>query len=568
MERNDDVAELQRQYRNMESNRKAYAEESKRKLFTQQQQMEKLRRDNETLKEELALEQRNTKKTSTATQQSILAQLHDQGDAYTQKIEIEARNIKMLEDQIQLLKQKVLHQRKHMGGVNAAKENQQMINKQIRILENRLDKALIKFNEALAHNKQLRESIDNLRRERVVFDNIYRKLEKELFEKKKQMANIIELSNLAYEQRDGAQLEIAAIEQANKKEQEEFYEKLEELNRQIDADNKRNKLVAEKTGASQLSNGQDQRGEMTMDQERQLKSKVNKGAWNMAKDKVNIQVSIEKVQNFEEAFNRIKAATGISDIEELVKTFIKNEDQNFSLFNYVNEQTNEIEKLEEQMQQLRDEEQKYTQESGDDVNQHKQLLKDLEIRLQATETMAEKYEMKCQDSQKTINSLKSGIQSIFNKIECNSSAMADMLSDTTVTEANIMQFLGMIEQRTNEILQQFASMKRAQEVSKGISQGQTEVDIRTSTPNLMVNILGIGPATPMGGEQLQINPPNLEDYSSEDESDDSEDQSRPYTRDELKSKTLKGIHRRKKDVKSSGVKKGHKKEGKSTRGRD
>jgi coiled-coil domain-containing protein 63/114 len=40
----------------------------------------------------------------------------------------------------------------------------------------------------------------------------------------------------------------------------------------------------------------------------------------------------------------------VNDIEELVRTFIKNEDQNFSLFNYVNEQQNEIEKLEEQLQ--------------------------------------------------------------------------------------------------------------------------------------------------------------------------------------------------------------------------
>jgi hypothetical protein len=30
-------------------------------------------------------------------------------------------------------------------------------------LENRLDKALIKFNEALSHNKRLRETIDDLR---------------------------------------------------------------------------------------------------------------------------------------------------------------------------------------------------------------------------------------------------------------------------------------------------------------------------------------------------------------------------------------------------------------------
>jgi preprotein translocase subunit SecA len=60
------------------------------------------------------------------------------------------------------------------------------------------------------------------------------------------------------------------------------------------------------------------------------------------------------VQNFEEAFNKIKSATGISDIEELVRTFIKNEDHNFSLFNYVNEQNNEVEKLEEQIQALRE----------------------------------------------------------------------------------------------------------------------------------------------------------------------------------------------------------------------
>lgn len=40
--------------------------------------------------------------------------------------------------------------------------------------ENRLDHALVRFNEALAVNKQLREEIDHLRRERVVFDNINR----------------------------------------------------------------------------------------------------------------------------------------------------------------------------------------------------------------------------------------------------------------------------------------------------------------------------------------------------------------------------------------------------------
>jgi len=43
---------------------------------------------------------------------------------------------------------------------------------------------------------------------------------------------------------------------------------------------------------------------------------------------------------------------------------------------------------------------------------------------------------------------------------------------------------------------------------------------------------------------LQINPPNLDDYSSEDEdSGDNEDTMHPLTRDELKVRTLKGMRR-------------------------
>merc|ERR1712098_824897 len=104
------------------------------------------------------------------------------------------------------------------GGVNAAKENQEAINKQIRVLENRLDKNLQKFNDSIAHNKTLRESIDSLRRERVVFDSIYKKLEQELQQRKKEMANIIEQANAAYEARDQAQQQMSALKQQADKE--------------------------------------------------------------------------------------------------------------------------------------------------------------------------------------------------------------------------------------------------------------------------------------------------------------------------------------------------------------
>lgn len=61
----------------------------------------------------------------------------------------------------------------------------------------RLDTSLKKYNEAIARNKRLRESIDGLRRERLVFDQIYAKLEREMAEKKREMARIAEASNRA-----------------------------------------------------------------------------------------------------------------------------------------------------------------------------------------------------------------------------------------------------------------------------------------------------------------------------------------------------------------------------------
>lgn len=109
----------------------------------------------------------------------------------------------------------MLEQKQKTGGVNASKENDAVIAKQIQLLENRLDKELVKFNQALSEvgafgsmrvastlfvtfhppthpttrpqNKNLRERIDRLRKDRVIFDNVYKRLERCLHEKKNEM---------------------------------------------------------------------------------------------------------------------------------------------------------------------------------------------------------------------------------------------------------------------------------------------------------------------------------------------------------------------------------------------
>ena len=195
------------------------------------------------------------------------------------------------------------------GGVNACKEVDRSVQKQIRVLENRLDKALVKFNEALAYNKKLREEIDNLRRERVIFDQINAKLAKELHEKKKEMAQIIEISNIAYEARDQAQNEMSLLKAHADKEQAQFEQEWRELGRVLEQDRRLKERMA----------GQE-RSRSAEDDSAALRKTLVRGSWNTAKDKAAQKANLDRAQSFEEAFNEIKNATGIDNIDELVQT--------------------------------------------------------------------------------------------------------------------------------------------------------------------------------------------------------------------------------------------------------
>lgn len=67
---------------------------------------------------------------------------------------------------------------------------------------------------------------------------------------------------------------------------------------------------------------------------------------------------LRNVKVIEDAFDQIKEATGISNIEEIVTTFIKAEEQNYSLYNYVNMLNTETDSLEESNKEIRSQIQK------------------------------------------------------------------------------------------------------------------------------------------------------------------------------------------------------------------
>ena len=129
------------------------------------------------------------------------------------------------------------------------------------------------------------------------------------------------------------------------------------------------------------------------------------------------------------------------------------------------------------------------------------------------------------------------------------------MSDVQVNDGNMLHYLGIIEMRTNEILYNFKQQIVENHAPPSAIDEITIQQHTTDGENFQSEIfLGSGPAQPMTGASFNVNPPRLNDYSSDEEAsgDDGDGTSltRPFGIDELKSKAKSGIskHRQSRSI--------------------
>ena len=168
---------------------------------------------------------------------------------------------------------------------------------------------------------------------------------------------------------------------------------------------------------------------------------------------------LERIQSYEEGFAKIEAATNIKDIDTLVNTFIIAE-ENFALFRFVNDLSNDIEATKRQIADMNEEMAKFTDQGASSDNKKKKELHNLEDKLQRIELGAEQFELEYQHSVKKVSQIKTRIESIFELVECDADQTQDLLGSSGVTESNMIVYLGIIEGRINELLQAFALMQQ------------------------------------------------------------------------------------------------------------
>lgn len=140
---------------------------------------------------------------------------------------------------------------------------------------------------------------------------------------------------------------------------------------------------------------------------------------------------VRNVKIIEDAFDQIKEATGISSTEEIVTTFIKAEEQNYSLYNYVNMLNSEIDMIEEQNKNIESEIKKH-EELGEMTEKEKETMRH--------NLQKEIEEMKEQQAAKEAQI--GEIEGHMTKIKDNVSSMVDLFKSSQffLSVASSMQY--------------------------------------------------------------------------------------------------------------------------------
>ncbi|KAK3581980.1 hypothetical protein CHS0354_003241 [Potamilus streckersoni] len=431
----EDLRCLERKLQIMEGDKRAYAEESGNLLKKQQAEIDSLMRENEEITTFLKLTKNETNELKNNEEIIILKSLTEKLDYFNKQTEEENKQIAELETKILKAEEENNEARKIL---NTKDEEESILNveKRLWIMENRLDQSLIKFSEQLAKNKALREEIDHLRRDKAVFDSLYRKLNKNLEETKKQISTFIQEATQAYEERDEAQIKMLALKDRCDKDKALFGTEMKELQRIIHHDNLLKEFMSIKAN---------DRNEFK-DEENAKKKRVS-GDRDSDADKQTIKA-------LEDAFERIKEITGKNDLSMIVQDFLRKEDENFALYNYINEITDEVDALQEE---INSHNKKIKLLEDDDVKHKKarlKHLKEMEIKGEKLSQEADEAEKKNVEICKVLDQILEGVAALFREINCDAVTIRDMLgAEEGVTKNNILQYMGLIEQKTLELMQ-------------------------------------------------------------------------------------------------------------------
>ena len=354
-----------------------------------------------------------------------------------QQIMQEMEEKKGFDDKIAEIQNDFLVIKSEMGGLNATQALKERYEKHIRILENRLDKANQKFNDAIEYDKNLRNEIDKLRKERFFFENIYKKLEKDLEKIRKDISKNLEEAYDNYEQRDVNQEGFENLKAQMIKKETEYTNILSGIANEMNIRNTRKKAQEKKELKS-----------FKMDEDN---SQANKKYSRKLKSDQQPQDNLhERLQNLQFKFEKMKEFTNQKDIFALCNNFKNNVQENFDLFLSITMISNEAKKLESEIKEMEEEIDIYKKfKNSQKEVERNNLISELKSKTEKLKQKKDDYDNETKKYLEDFKQIKDHIQNLFESLKCEEEMTDEERINFMggISENNVMGFLALIEKK-------------------------------------------------------------------------------------------------------------------------
>jgi len=299
--------------------------------------------------------------------------------------------------------------------------------RQIRVLENRLDKAMIKHNEATSIRKTYEAIVKRLKEERIGFDNQLAAIERTLKSKERDYEELLLLSHDAYHAKEMAQAELHRFEQGVMEERNQRDREVQEKKALVEqrvAMNKKLEDHQKKLKAQQEAEKQNEKAGKDLSATSDLTAGISSDYAHEER---------QKLEDYQEAFHAIKEATGVDDVNEVIQKFLTQEDTQKNLAKLTKENQSTIDRLTEERRKIRlqVEELKFCGTAN-----RRQAIDDHEARLAEATEKFERNRGKFERIAKMLIDMKAGIDHMGEKlssIKLENETTLEM-SDETVEE--------------------------------------------------------------------------------------------------------------------------------------
>jgi hypothetical protein len=186
--------------------------------------------------------------------------------------------------------------------------------------------------------------------------------------------------------------------------------------------------------------------------------------------------------------------------------------------------------------------------------QRKKAVRDLEQKLERTQRKIDDFEARAVRSRKQIGQFKNGINSILGRIGAGAAAGHDELLGN-LTESNMLQYLGIIEQKTTEVLHAYAATQLSitplsEAGSKDLhltvvqQKGPVFEEIMREYDDMIRESSASAGMDPQLPSAVMHGGPKDTAQDEKADGSDSEDDERPLTRQELDRKNLREFNKK------------------------